>query len=383
MTRLAWLAGAAGIIAIALLVVFRGQAAASDSPSCSQVDGYLSFCLNVPTSSVRRETTVPLVTLPSQRADVRVEVAVPGSEAVAVAGGVDRSVERVEKLFGQTFSARPRVLLFATNASFAKGAAELFGYSPETAAYVASTYGGIFDRGTLTIAVNWSSGGPSRMQAAIEHELTHLMIREVAGGADLPIWLDEGIATLVEENAAGSSIWVADESLTGRAVAANRMVSLDEVTSLSDWHATYARLGRPLYAFAADTVRAMEGKIGWDGVLWTLGQIGAGRSFDDAYLTASGETVTGLEQRNDGDVAAVIVVTSSADASGNLHWTLFAGAPGTEVQVSISGGRDYDLTFTIATDALGMYRGSFGSTAAPGAYTVRAAGASAMLVTAR
>jgi hypothetical protein len=187
----------------------------------------------------------------------------------------------------------------------------------------------------------------------------------------------------VEEDAAGPSIWLADEALTGGAVAANHLVSLDEVTTLGGFHATYARLGRPLYAFAADTVRAMESKIGWDGVLQTLGAVGAGRSFEDAYLAASGETVAALEQRNDGDAAAAIVVTSATDVTGNLHWTLFAGTPGAEVQVSISGGRDYSVTFTVSTDALGMYRGSFGSTAAPGTYTVRAAGASATFVTAR
>ena len=154
MGRVLWLAGA-GILALTFLVAFRNEAAASDRANCTQVDGFLSFCLNVPTSTIRRETTIPLVTLPSDRADVRVEVTVPGSDAAAVAADVDRSVERVETLFGRTFSARPRVLLFGTNASFAQGAVELFGYSSDTAAHVARTYGGIFDRPTTTIAINW------------------------------------------------------------------------------------------------------------------------------------------------------------------------------------------------------------------------------------
>src|SRR5205823_11739141 len=97
--------------------------------------------------------------------------------------------------------ARPRVLLFGTSDSFARGASDLFGYSPQTAAYVSQMYGGIFDRGTLTIAVNWSSGGRDRMSAAVEHELTHLMTREVTQGRDLPVWLDEGIASLIEQSA--------------------------------------------------------------------------------------------------------------------------------------------------------------------------------------
>lgn len=52
----------------------------------------------------------------------------------------------------------------------------------------------------------------------------------------------------------------------------------------------------------------------------------------------------------------------------------------------ISGGRGYDLTFTVGPDDLGMYRGSFGSTA-PGTHSIEASSglvrASAALVTAR
>ena len=59
------------------------------------------------------------------------------------------------------------------------------------------------------------------------------------------------------------------------------------------------------------------------------------------------------------------------------------GTPLTRVSVRIAGGASYSLTFTVITDAFGMYRGSFGSTAAPGAYLVSAAGASASFSTVR
>lgn len=35
-------------------------------------------------------------------------------------------------------------------------------------------------------------------------------------------------------------------------------------------------------------------------------------------------------------------------------------------------GKSYDLAYTVRTDAIGMYRGTFGSTAALGAYTLTA-----------
>ena len=383
MSRLIWLASVSGIAAVALLIAFRAPAAASDAPSCTPSDSFIpAFCVNVPTSSVRRETTVPLVSLPSQRADVRVEVSVPGSDAAALAAGVDRSVERIEALFGRPFSTRPRVLVFGSAPSFANGAKDLFGYTPETANHVASTYGGIFDRGTLTIAVNWGAAGSSRMNAAIAHELSHLMIHDITGTSAIPAWLDEGLATVIEQDAPGALIWNADEELTGRAVAASGAISLEQIESVADFHTAYARLDRPLYAFAADAVRTMRERIGWDGVLSVLASVGRGQSFADAYRVAAGESVAALERRLRTSPPAMVVSTV-ADADGNVSWTLYAGRVSSDVPVSISGDAGYIVTFTVRTDAFGIYRGSFGSTATPGAYTVRGAGVAATLVTTR
>ena len=377
MKRLVFLAGLAGLAAIALLIAQRGTAWAREPAGCAPAEGYLpAFCVNVPFTLVRHETTVPMHSLPSQRADVRVEVSLPGSDVAALTVDVDRSVERVEALIGRTFSARPRVLLFATSASFAQGARELFGYAAATARYVANTYGGIFDRPTLTIALNWSAADRERMSAAVAHELTHLLIHDITAGHDLPAWLDEGLATEIEERSG------VDEALTGRAIAASGTVSLAEIDALADWHLTYARLGRPLYAYAAEVVRAMESRVALAGVVATLEAVGRGERFAAAYLRISGETVTELERRV-ARSSAPAIASGAVDASGSVRWTLFSGAAGAEVTVSLSGPSGYSLTFTVRTDGLGMYRGSFGATAAPGTYTVRAAGAVGTLVTGR
>src|SRR5207244_5210064 len=52
---------------------------------------------------------------------------------------------------------------------------------------------------------------------------------------------------------------------------------------------------------------------------------------------------------------------------------IFSGfAPDSAVVIRISGERGYDLAFTVRTDDLGMYRGSFGSTAPAGRYSIDA-----------
>ena len=67
---------------------------------------------------------------------------------------------------------------------------------------------------------------------------------------------------------------------------------------------------------------------------------------------------------------------TTLDGSGNLSWTLGAFAPNTDVRIAIAG-RSYDLAFTVRTDGTGMYRGTFGSTAALGTYTLTAQSATA------
>src|SRR5205085_8797784 len=132
MARVWWLAGIVGLFAVALLIAVRGEASASSGPSastnsagCEPTEAFIpAFCLDVPSSSVRRDTTVPLVTLPSQRADVRVETTVPGADAAGLAADVDGAVAHVESLFGRPFRVRPRVLVFGTASSFGQGARE-------------------------------------------------------------------------------------------------------------------------------------------------------------------------------------------------------------------------------------------------------------------
>jgi len=382
MARIWWLGGIAGLVALALLAIFRGDAAASsdDAAACAPAEAFVpAFCLNVPTSGTRRETTIPLVALPAERADVRVETTVPGADAIVLAAQVDESIARVETQFAHAFSQRPRVLVFGNAASFGQAARELFGDSRATADQVSASYGGIFDRPTLTIAVNWSASSRARMGAAIAHELTHLMVRDITGGEEIPTWLDEGIATVIEEDTPGSDIAVADEELSGRSIAAGGAVTLADIDRLRDWHAAYSRFGRPLYGYAANVVRAMRARVGWERVVRVLEDVGRGTRFEVAYLAESRETVAALESRVVSNAGPAIAITTAG--RDTVRYTVFAGAANAFVDVSITSPNGYYLRFTVVTDAAGLYRGSFGGSAVAGTYTVNAAGATATFST--
>jgi hypothetical protein len=371
------IAGVAALALLALMFVLQREASANDGPSCAPTAGLIpQFCVNMPVgTSVRHETTVPLSTVLTERADVRVETGVPVSEIIRLARNVDSAIARVEMVFGREFTAKPRVLVFATRASFTRGTQDLFGYSPETAANVAVSYGGVFDPETLTIAVNWQAAASADLPALLAHELTHLATREIVGQiAVLPAWFEEGLAAEIQAGDAGIST---NAQAAARSLIANAPRTLDSITTLAEWHRAYGEIGPALYAVSAETVRAIEARIGKDAMFSLLAEVGRGARFEDAYRARAGESLDELITRFTTGLALnpTVSVASTADASGNLAWTLSAFVANSDVQVQITG-KGYDLAYTVRTDAIGLYRGTFGSTAALGAYTLSATSAS-------
>jgi hypothetical protein len=366
------IAGVSTVALLALVFVFRAQASANDGPSCAPTSGFVpQFCVNVPVgTSVRHETTVPLSMVLTTRADVRVESGIPAPEVVRLASSVDSAISRIEQVFGRSFTAKPRILVFASRASFARGTQDLFGYSPETAANVAASYGGVFDPQTLTIAVSWQSSAGSNLPRLLAHELTHLATREMVGDAVVPAWFEEGLAAEIEAGDAGID---KDAQLAARSLLANAPRTLDTISTLADWHREYAKLGTALYAVSAEIVGAMEAQIGRGATFALLAEVGHGARFEDAFRAHAGEDLDGFLARFTGNVEfqPTVAVGTVPDSNGNLRWTLTGFAPNTEVRITISG-ESYDLGYTIRTDGIGMYRGTFGSTAASGSYTVMA-----------
>lgn len=378
---------AAGALAVlALVFVWRGGAAASSEATCSPAGGFVvQFCVNVPSAqTARRETTVPLYSVATMRTDLRVEAGIPATEILRVATALDNAAERVERVFGRPFSERPRVLLFATPASFARGAEEIFDYAPATAVLAANSYSGIVDQATLTIAVDWRAVGGD-LSGLLAHELVHVMVRDITGrGARLPAWFEEGFATIIQHE---DALAADTDALAAESLHSNDVVTLAELATLADWHRSFALVGRTQYAVAALAVRTMESRVGQEGVVTALVAVGAGATFEDAYAALEsgslGDFVASFDAVKPGN--AKIAVTRTTGASGDLGWTLYSFAPKSVVRVHISGERDYDLVFTVTADERGMFTGSFGSTAPAGLYTIAAASgalhATAALVT--
>jgi hypothetical protein len=323
-----------------------------------------------------------LESLPAARADARVDGTLTDTDRADLTRAVERSVEHVEELFEHRFVARPKLVIFGNTALFNAGLAELFDYSEGNATLAGSNYGGIYDHTTSTIAVNLQTVGPDARAETLEHELTHYMVRELTASQHLPAWFEEGIAMIAQRHAGSAGRWPEEEALIGRALATSERISLPRLETLQNWHETYPRFGQALYLFAENAASQVRARIGWRGVLDLLGTVADGRSFADAYRAASGETVGDVDVRLRQDRAPQLI--SRALPGGGAQWTLFTGKPLTEEKVTIGAtAAAYHVSFTVSTDDLGLYRGTFGSTAPPGVYVVTAAGARVEISTTR
>jgi hypothetical protein len=314
--------------------------------------------------------------VPASGADARVDRALGDADYARLQPKVERSVAYVEELFQRKFTVRPKILIFATRASFADGLTDVFDYSEGSATLIATDHGGIFDPATSTIMVSLESIGSYGLAPLLEHELTHHMVREASATRHLPAWFEEGIATLAERRPERER-WAEQDALVGRAIASLRRATFAQTESLEGWHVLFPRVGESLYSYAGQAVKLMRSRIEWRGVLQLLAAVSAGQTLAEGYRATSGETLSALEER----LVAVESAIISRPSESGVEWTLSTGQARAPADVTIVGTSTYTLRFTVTTDDLGIYRGTFGSTAPPGTYLVSASGARAELST--
>jgi hypothetical protein len=372
----------------ATLVARRQDACAQLSPGDAP-----GFCLSIPSSetadaTLQREAALLLL---RQRLGSDFRRVSGGTLDLWAESGVSRAVadqldvivredaRSVERYFARSFRDVPALFVFATQQSFALALEKQFGYSRGLAGQLSSQYGGLLISGLGAIAVNGQNvlGGGAR-PTIFRHELTHVMTHQLAG-TDLPMWFDEGLATIAAESDASAFEVERATALSILADDTLRAIAFDEQRS---WVDRNSALGGNAYGVAAEALRLVVGRLDRAGFPAMLEAIGRGQTLTSAYAAATGDSLTQLVQtlpaRVQGGCTSGISV-SATRPDGLVLWRIYGFGSRRTVTVTADGPGHY--RFAVVTDRYGVYTGTVGGSMPSGSYELRAAaGTSAAVI---
>jgi hypothetical protein len=130
-----------------------------------------------------------------------------------------------------------------------------------------------------------SQNGPLPVTAV--HEYIHLLLHAGAPRAEIPRWLDEGLAQVL----AGQMEYV-DTEVLARAAAANRLHTLWQLEGLMGMSALDARQG---YAEAAAAVQLLQTRFGISGVSNLVHELRKGKRIEDVFPSIFGQPFSAFE----------------------------------------------------------------------------------------
>lgn len=360
----------------ALLLARRQDACAQLAPT--EAPG---FCLAPPAGSVSAQALQRQVALVLLRERLGPDFRHTGSGAVdlwtetsmsaAVANAIDATLVEdagaVERYFGRPFLDPPSVFLFTSRQSFAAALERQFGFSADLAALLSRQSGGVTLAGIDAVAINGESVLNAGRSTIFRHELTHVAVHRLSGDA-VPAWLDEGLATLVEElDSTGI------DRATALSILGNEPGALTIFLDDRSWLEHNTDLGGHAYGVAAEAVRVMEDRIGRPSVIAMLERMGAGASPDTALGDALGEPLSRFVIELPGRALADCrqgIFVSAARPDGLRIWHAYGFRVQSSMAVTVDGqGQHY--AFRVVSDRYGVYTGTLGTPMAAGSYTLR------------
>ena len=381
----------AAILFVALLSVIlapgaRASAAPLSEPACLEpVRGFVvaSLCLRSPL--VASGTSSRLTDL--ERAGIRLTEAVTTqgtlyleqgigrADGTGIAAAQERDIRALELDFARQFDPSPRVYVFAVPGTFELGMIVLFRMTPAVARSVAGGHAGALDVPSVSVALDWQVARLERPLTILRHELTHAMVHQIAGrDAELPAWLDEGLAAMSRDGLAAASDPDADLVITAALLSSAR-VSLARLSTTESWLRQSAALGTRSYDVARTATELLTKDVGRAGIVELLERTAKGDTFEVAFLAITGASVAQFESAFAGRVASAapvarITTNGGPGLDGGLTWSARGFPPGAAATVAIDGG-SYHLTYPVAIDQSGVFSAAFGSTAPTGTYSLR------------
>ena len=274
----------------------------------------------------------------------------------------------VRAFFGRDLGDPPAVLLFTSRQSFASALERLFGFSADTAALLARQTGGVTLAGIDAVAINGESVLNAGRSTIFRHELAHVAIHRLSGTA-IPAWLDEGLATLVEERDP-----LGIDRATALSILANDPGALTIFGDDRPWLEVNTELGGHAYGVAAEAARVIDARIGRAGVVAMLDRMGAGAPPQAAIEDALGEPLARFAVTLPGRALGACpqgLFASAARPDGLRIWFAYGFRAQSSVAVAVDGPSHY--AFRVVTDRYGVYTATLGTPMPGGTYVLKVA----------
>lgn len=127
------------------------------------------------------------------------------------------------------------------------------------------------------------------LRTLVHHEVTHLLVAEAARGRSVPRWFNEGVATVAARE------WgIEDRARYAAAVVGSGPRTVD---ALDQGFAEGGRRAIRSYALAGAFIRWLRVEYGELVTARILEQVGLGRSFSEAFVRTTGDTLDRVEHR--------------------------------------------------------------------------------------
>lgn len=361
-------------------------AAGPAAPGCAEpARGFVpaTLCIQLPvgedTALTRRlgelgRAGITLVLLPTGAGALYIEAGIGSADRAVISAAQERDIRALEADFARRFEPAPSIYVFAIPGTFELGLIILFRLTPTAARSLANGHPGALDVGSVSVALDWQLVRFERPLTIIRHELTHAMVHQIVGrDVELPAWLDEGLAATSRDGLVGAEDPGADHAVAAALLASSR-VSLARLSTTESWIRQSAALGPRSYSVARTATDLLTKDVGRSGIVDLLERTARGEDFAAAFLAVTGGTVGAFENAFPDRVASTapaarIAIDPRTRIDGNIGWAA-RGFPASKAAMVTIDGTAYHLAYPVAIDQFGMFSATFGSTSAPGSYTI-------------
>lgn len=317
---------------------------------------------------------IVLESVPMTWGDLWIERGVPVEVRRLLAGSLDGDLVQITGDLRRQFTDRPKIVAFQSAESFEKGLRTLFGLDEATSRTLARNAGGALISEVQTIAINWGLLSREIPLTILRHELTHAILRDIAGDqVALPAWFDEGVATLQQNTAYDSGPKVVDQLYQAKALVGSGRLRLPRLASSRDWIRETATLEGRTYAVAYAAVQILHDRVGTPGltkIVTRTPEIGFEGALREVTGTDSASFDRELATRIDA-IAPKPELTVTKVSESEVEWRVRGFAPGGTARARVTGPNSYLIEFDVKLDDLGGHRATFGSTVPAGTYLLR------------